>query len=66
MDNTTNLNVDIRDWFASQALHQFSLSDLEVFRLQHGTRPDFELIARFCYDTADAMMAERAKRQKRD
>ncbi len=48
---------ELRDWFAGQALSGLCAIDAM-------TGPDNAFIARFAYNVADAMMAERAKTQE--
>lgn len=47
--------IELRDYFAAQAIRMFSLNDAEVAKPRH------DIAARFCYDLADAMLAEREK-----
>lgn len=55
----------LRDLFAGRALGLFPLSDQNLAALQNGRRPNHALVARFCYDAADALIAERKKRLRR-
>ena len=57
--------VDLHDWFAGQAIQLFSLTPESMRDLMNGQPPDHEFVAKFCYDLADAMMAERDKRTAR-
>ena len=54
--------IELRDFFAAQAIHCFTLNDVEVTKLLSGEYPRHDLVARFCYGLADAMMAQRNKR----
>lgn len=52
-----------RDQFALAALRMFSMGDEGCKLLQSTTQwPQHELVAKFCWDVADAMMKEREKR----
>lgn len=47
-----------------QALGLFEMDDECVEMLQHGQYPQHELVVKFCYGIADAMLAERVKRRE--
>lgn len=49
----------LRDMFAAQAISLFPLSEGDLRALENGVRPDHKLVSKFCYELADAMMAER-------
>lgn len=51
--------TSLRDMFAVQAISLFPLSERDVSALQNGETPNHRLVAKFCYELADAMMAER-------
>lgn len=52
--------ISLRDYFAGQAIHCFVLNDAEVEKLTtHTEFPRHDLVAKFCYALADAMMRER-------
>ncbi len=60
----TSIELDrLRDEFAMTAMGMFSFDAAEVKLLETGVRPNHELAAKVCYDAADAMMAERARRK---
>ena len=54
---------DLRDWFAGQAMHLFLVTSKDLIELKNGGQPDHRFMARFCYDLANAMVAERLKRK---
>jgi len=53
---------ELRDVFALQAMLSFSLTDEDVHRLVRGQSPQHDIASKFCYDWAEAMLAERRKR----
>lgn len=53
--------MELRDYFAAQAIVLFSLGDKEIKRLENGERLDHRSVAACCYGLADAMMEERLK-----
>lgn len=53
--------ITLRDRFALQALGQFSITEECVEMLQQGRYAQHELVAKFCYGVADAMLKERDK-----
>ena len=55
-----------RDRFAGQALRLFTMMDEDIQKLQAGAAPQHKKVAKFCYDLADAMLAERRKREGGD
>lgn len=56
--------LELRDFFATQFLMMFDLDEKCLENLyDKGNKPDHAWVAKFCYDGADAMLAERARRQ---
>lgn len=54
--------IELRDYFAAQAIHCFQLQDKDMDILVHEQgRPMHEVAAKFCYGLADAMMKERER-----
>ena len=53
--------MTLREWYAGQAIKLFSLDMYDVHCLKAGGMPDHQIVARFCYQLADAMIAEGAK-----
>lgn len=52
----------LRDYFAAQAVHCFQLDDASINVIIKGAgTPMHEVVAKFCYDFADAMMKERER-----
>ncbi len=61
-DNSLD-GMSLRDWFAGRAINLFSLTDAKADELVEGTMlPRHDIAAKFCYNLADAMIAERDKR----
>ena len=57
-----SFDIDIlRDEFAGRAISLFPMDRDDIKSLQAGEIPDHRLVADFCYDLADAMIAEREK-----
>jgi len=55
--------MTLRDWFAGRAINLFPLTAPEINRLISGDGyPDHDLVSKFCYDLADAML--KAREQK--
>jgi hypothetical protein len=52
-------NSDLRDHFAGLAMHQFLAGF--VLPANYDAQEDFQQVAQRSYETADAMMKERAK-----
>jgi hypothetical protein len=59
--NSDEMGMSLRDYFAGQALITLPLSEFDVRRLQASLSPDYQVIARICYNLADAMLKEREK-----
>lgn len=55
--------IELRDFFAAQAVHCFTLNDVEVAKLRSGQYPRHDLVAKFCYDLADALLQQREQRK---
>ena len=54
--------MTLRDKFADSAISLFPLADDDVRALVSGAmRPRHDIVAKFCYDLADAMLEERKK-----
>lgn len=53
--------MSLRDYFAAKAIGLFPMEHANVVALQAGVKPDGALVAKFCYELADAMLAERDK-----
>lgn len=53
--------IELRDFFAAQAIHCFQMNDVELRKLLNGHFPMHEVVAKFCYGLADAMLKERDK-----
>lgn len=53
---------NLRDDFACEAIGLFPLGDSDLVKLGQGWTPDHKVVAKFCYDLADAMIEERRKR----
>lgn len=52
--------IGLRDYLAAQAIHCFMLTNENVARLEKGIGyPMHEVVAKFCYGLADAMLRER-------
>lgn len=57
--------ANLRDIYAGLAINCFSLDNDDVRKLQsHNSYAQHELVAKFCYDLADAMITERRKRME--
>lgn len=57
----TSTGMSLLDYFAGQALAQpHDMGVISQMAVNHGLRPT-EMLARICYDWADAMLAERSK-----
>lgn len=55
-------SILMRDYFAAQAVHCFQLDDASINVIIKGAgTPMHEVVAKFCYDFADAMMKERSR-----
>lgn len=63
-DDQRQLNA-LRDMYAGGAMGLFSMDEKNVTGLLAGETFDHQLVARFCFDLADAMIAERAKRSEK-
>ena len=48
----------LRDSFAVQALSLFHLTEEDVLAFERGEKPNHKLVAKFCYDLAEAMIEE--------
>jgi hypothetical protein len=55
-------DIELRDYFAAQALGLWMVDDEDLKKIKCGLEPDHELIAKFCYDLAEAMLKERTRR----
>lgn len=54
--------IELRDYFAAHAVHCFQLDDASINVIIRGAgTPMHEVVAKFCYDFADAMMKERRR-----
>mgnify|MGYP001584492729 CR=1 FL=1 len=53
---------EFRERAALAALRMFKADGEVIARLQHGESPQHELVAKFCYGLADAMVRERNRR----
>lgn len=53
--------LSLRDYFAAKSIALFGLEEPHIKKLQEGHRPDHTLVAKFCYDLADAMLKERER-----
>jgi hypothetical protein len=51
--------MNLRDYFAAKAVTLFTLEDKDVVAIREGAQPAHDVVARFCYDLADAMLAAR-------
>jgi hypothetical protein len=51
--------MSLRDYFAAKAMTLFLLSEKNVNDLFKGARPGHEIVSRFCYELADAMLKAR-------
>jgi hypothetical protein len=51
--------MSLRDYFAAAAVTLFTLEDKDVAALREGAQPAHDVVAKFCYELADAMLAER-------
>lgn len=53
----------LRDFFAGQAIHCFTLTSENVAQLEQGVgSPQHDLVATFCYALADAMLKARERK----
>ncbi len=55
----------LRDLYAGSAISCFRLSEQQVKDIILNYEFEHELVARFCFDLADAMIAERQKRMEK-
>lgn len=55
--------MTLRDYFAAKALVFFSYESKDARLLEQGQYPDHALVAKACYDMADAMLLAREKGQ---
>ena len=56
--------MSLRDWFAGQAVGCFFLDKENMVVLMNNAGwPRHDMVASFCYGLADAMLAEREKKQ---
>lgn len=53
--------MTLRDYFAGKAIGLFAIEKEDLQKLNAGIRPDHKIAAKFCYDLADAMIAERER-----
>lgn len=54
--------MSLRDYFAAKAINLFSMDEEAVTLWMSGKQaPIHDYVAKFCYQLADAMLAERAK-----
>jgi hypothetical protein len=51
--------MTLRDYFAAKAVTLFTLEDKHVVALREGAQPAHDVVAKFCYGLADAMLAEK-------
>lgn len=63
-DSFSNAGMTLRDYFAAKAIGLFGIEEKQLADLIQGDTPNHEVVARFCYGLADAMMAEREKETK--
>jgi len=49
----------LRDYFAAQALALWRIDDADLRDLKDGQLPRHEVVAKFCYELADAMIRAR-------
>lgn len=54
--------MKMRDEIALHALRLFQIDREDMSRWERGISPRHEWVAKFCYDVADAFLAERKKR----
>lgn len=48
------------------AMHVFTMDSVDMMALFQGQRPRHDIAVKFCYDLADAMIAEREKHARKD
>ena len=53
--------MSLRDKFADSAIKLFPFDKENIKQLQAGGQPQHELVAKYCYELADAMLAERER-----
>lgn len=53
--------MTLRDMFAGMAIGLFSMKEEDITNMLLGRDPGHDVVAKFCYDLADAMIAERNK-----
>ena len=57
---TPNTNgMSLRDYFAGRAMTLFPFDEEDIAMLQSGIKPQHNIVAKFCYDLANAMIEER-------
>lgn len=59
-----HLGMTFLDRCAIQAMGLFSLDNDEIRKFTKGEKPNHPLMANFCYDAAQAMVAERRRRME--
>ena len=57
--NQPQYGMTLRDYFAAKAIGLFPLDSDDCVALKSGQVPDHKIVARFCYELADAMLAVR-------
>ncbi|MBU6183521.1 MAG: hypothetical protein KGR46_12015 [Verrucomicrobia bacterium] len=62
IDADTGTGMSLRDWFAGQALVSLSRKDFHLFGAG-GDELNAEIAAQNCYEIADAMLAERNRKE---
>lgn len=58
-----SLGLTTLEWFAGMAIQLFSLEPKELTLIEKGEIPDHRLVAKFCFDLAEAMLAESERRR---
>ena len=64
MENTKIEPEDIEDIekFAASALRMFTIDGIAARKIENGEEPNHELVVKFCFNLAEAMILERDKR----
>jgi len=56
--------MTLLEYYAGEAINLFEVDEDNVNQIQKGGIPNHSLVAKFCYDLAEAMLREREKRIK--